>query len=115
MNSMTLYPELVDYIFYHCQQFQTNDEKIAGRTILYEQKNLKEPMKRIVIRKGWYSEAEHIQEMIGNGFEDFKNCVAIRIFKEHGNELDLNLCSKCFKIARTPQAKQCRFCFHDWH
>jgi hypothetical protein len=110
-----LYPELIDYIFYHCQEFQTDDEKIAGRTVMYEQKNLKEPIKSTIIKKGWYSDAPHIQQMISNGFGVFKNNVATRIFKEHRDELDLNLCPKCFKIARTPSAKQCRFCFYDWH
>jgi len=26
-----------------------------------------------------------------------------------------NLCPKCKKLARTPKAKQCRYCKFDWH
>ncbi len=115
METLILYPELIDYIYYHCQRFQTKDEIIAGRTVTYDRNNMKDPIKRVMIEKGWYSEELHIQKMIENGFENFKTNVVTRIFKEHRDELELNLCPKCFKIARTPLAKQCRFCFHDWH
>lgn len=112
--SVTLYPELIEYIYYHCQQFQTSDEKTAGRTAMYATE-LNASYKEFMIKKGWYSDAEHIKAMIGKGFDEFKVNVAIRVYKEHKDELSLNLCPKCFKIARTPLAKQCRFCFHDWH
>ena len=26
-----------------------------------------------------------------------------------------NNCPKCGKLARTPKAKQCRYCFYNWH
>ncbi len=65
--------------------------------------------------KGWFSDDPGIQAMIADGFDVFKRRVAYRIFTEHKNEFYLNFCPKCKKIARTPQAKQCRFCFFDWH
>jgi hypothetical protein len=27
----------------------------------------------------------------------------------------LNCCPKCDALAKTPKARQCRYCFHDWH
>jgi hypothetical protein len=111
---MTLYAELIEYIYYHCQEFQTTDEIIAGRTAMYR-KQLNQSYKEVMISKGWYKDAEQIKAMIGNSIDEFKVNVAIRIFNEHRDELNLNLCPKCFKIARTPLAKQCRFCFHNWH
>jgi hypothetical protein len=92
MEALTLYPELIDYIYYYCQKFQTNDELLAGRTITYDRTNLKDPLRRIMIEKGWCSDEIHIQKMIANGFDDFKTNVVKRIFKEHRYELDLNLC-----------------------
>lgn len=53
--------------------------------------------------------------LVTGGFEAFKIKVTTRIFNEHRNELELNLCPKCGKIARTPRARQCQFCFHTWH
>jgi hypothetical protein len=40
--------------------------------------------------------------------------IALRIYEKHKNEI-INLCPKCQKLARTPKAKQCRHCGHDWH
>jgi ERCC4-related helicase len=42
----------------------------------------------------------------------FKNSGVTRIWNEHKNELALNLCPKCNKIARTHWAEECRFCLH---
>jgi uncharacterized C2H2 Zn-finger protein len=27
----------------------------------------------------------------------------------------VNRCPRCGEVAKTPKAKQCRFCKHDWH
>jgi ribosomal protein L40E len=88
MSNVTLYPELIDYIFDYCTNFMTEDEHKAR-----------------VYQFGITSQ----------GFQTFKEQVAKRIYSEHKEQLKLNLCPKCYKIARTPQAKQCRFCFYDWH
>lgn len=40
------------------------------------------------------------------------------LFREQGDAIPpsfINRCPKCSKIARTPKAKQCPWCFHDWH
>ncbi len=48
------------------------------------------------------------------GKEKLRETVAQRLLKDHGNEL-LNFCPRCEKLARTPLAKQCRYCGFDWH
>ena len=110
-----LYPELIDYIYRFAEEFKTAEEKLAGKTILYNSKGLDPKMLNFIKLKGWFSDDENIRKMIADGFDTFKRKVAYRIFKEHRNELHLNLCPRCKKIARTPQAKQCRFCYFDWH
>lgn len=47
--------------------------------------------------------------------EDEKKRIAEMLLKEYSNEVFLNKCPGCGKLARTPKAKQCRFCLHDWH
>jgi hypothetical protein len=37
-----------------------------------------------------------------------------RLLAEHPGEVLINRCPKCGGVARTPQAKQCRFCHHSW-
>lgn len=111
----TLYPELIDYIYEYCSEFKTNDEKIAGRTIIYTAKTNNEKMFRIMKSRGWYSDEQHILDMLADGNQVFITRVATRIFNDHKDKLDLNLCPQCGKIARTPKARQCRFCGHTWH
>jgi hypothetical protein len=38
-----------------------------------------------------------------------------RILDDNRDRIFLNYCPDCHKLARTPRAKQCRFCGHDWH
>lgn len=110
-----LYPELIDYIYDYCSKFKTPDEVLACFTISVPEKFLHGEGLALHKRIGRYSDDPKIQAMIADGFENFKTRVATRIYNEHKNELSLNLCPKCSKIARTPQAKQCRFCSYNWH
>jgi hypothetical protein len=115
MEKEELCPELVEYIYRYQKKFMTKDEILAGKTVLYPKAPDNEKLLAFIKSKGWYSDDEHIKQMIANGHEAFKQRVAARIFDEHRDQLELNLCPKCGKLARTPLARQCRFCFYDWH
>jgi len=54
-------------------------------------------------------------ELAKDGLEAFEQQAAGRILEVHGNTVILNYCPRCGKLAKTPKARQCRFCFHDWH
>lgn len=41
--------------------------------------------------------------------------IAELILKDFKDMVFINNCSKCGRLARTPKAKQCRHCGHDWH
>jgi hypothetical protein len=110
-----LYPELEDYIYEYCRQFQTENEVIAGRTVLYTLTARSDSMRAIMRGKGWISDDPVILAMIADGGEALKSRVVQRVWNEHQHELTLNLCPACNKIARTPDARQCRFCLYDWH
>lgn len=107
MYTEELYPELVDYIFGYESRFQTEDEKLAARELTYSKSRLKQ----FVIPKAVFANEPEIKEMMAGGYESFKFKVVERIYKEHKHKLNLNLCPECGKIARTPQAQQCRWCF----
>lgn len=113
-----LYPALVEYVFDYCSSFMNDSEKKAYRHQI--------AVDRIAHgnRIGFYKyqfEEEHVSKdesvlrLLEKGYEQYKTMTATRIYNEHKNELNLNLCPKCFKVARTPLAKQCRFCLYDWH
>lgn len=109
-----LYPELEDYIYQYCEKFMTEEELMAGKTIMYRSSANSKQMLALMREKKWISEDPDILRMIGDGHEALKRRIVNRIWSEHRNELNLNLCPECKKIARTPDARQCRFCFHDW-
>lgn len=44
-----------------------------------------------------------------------KENVAKIILEEYPEKVFFNYCPKCKSLTRTPQAKQCKQCFHNWH
>jgi len=56
-----------------------------------------------------------VLELTKDGMQAFRTRVAARILVDHEKELRLNYCPQCQKLARTPNARQCRFCGYDWH
>lgn len=57
---------------------------------------------------------EKTNALVALGIDKLENAIAERLLKDSGHEL-LNYCPKCQGLARTPYAKQCRHCGHDWH
>lgn len=53
--------------------------------------------------------------VMSRGYETFCRDIAARVLLEHATELVLNRCPRCDRIVRTPKARQCLWCFHDWH
>ncbi len=111
----SLYPELEDYIYRYSGRFMTDDEAMARKTVMYSLKTQSESMLSMMREKGWMSDDPKILSMIADGSEALKDRIVKRIWNDHREELSLNLCPECKLITRTPDARQCRFCFHDWH
>ncbi|SDF09547.1 hypothetical protein [Chitinophaga filiformis] len=112
---MIMYRELEDYIYEYCEKFQTKNELMARKTLMYTSSTTSSSMLSAMRSRGWISEDPLILNMIADGPHELKRRVVERIWREHKDELPLNLCPKCNLIARTPLARQCRFCKHDWH
>lgn len=118
MDNKELYPELLDYIFNYCGNYFWEKELTANKHLFALNKSgngVNVVMWKMLQNPGMISTDKEVLKLVEGGFESFKIKVATRIFKEHGDELKLNLCPECGKIARTPWAKQCQFCFHSWH
>ena len=117
MKNEEAYPELLLYILDYCGSYMTKDERSA--TMHYQANERLEYWNRIGFKKFqnqevYLSTDENVLKLLANGYENFKVTVSTRIWNEHKDELKLNLCPKCNKIARTRDAKQCRFCSHSW-
>lgn len=40
--------------------------------------------------------------------------IAEILIRDYKDKIFINDCPNCGKLARTPKAKQCRYCRHDW-
>lgn len=116
MREITLYPELRDYIFQYCGKYFWNKQKTRTQySSLVNAEDANIAMYKILTQGGDILEDKATGNLADDGYEAYKRRISEIIFKDHWHELELNLCPQCGKIARTPLAKQCRFCFHDWH
>jgi hypothetical protein len=67
------------------------------------------------VHSRFLSNEPEVLRLVSVGYEAFAERTAARILKEHGDKVFLNRCPQCGGLARTPRAKQCRFCGHNWH
>ncbi|PWN71342.1 hypothetical protein C1631_001590 [Chryseobacterium phosphatilyticum] len=94
----------------------TEDEKLALNYHIYTCKSSDSPyLRNMMIEKGWISTDPKIAHFLSNGYEEFELNIARRIMNEFSKKVFFNNCPKCDKLARTPYAKQCRYCGYSWH
>jgi hypothetical protein len=98
-----------DTIKYHHFGYKIGKPEDSVTPQQYNQK------KGIIFSKFEVKENDEIKNLIQNGYEQFVINIGNRIEKDSPEEYILNRCPNCKFIARTPYAKQCRKCKHDWH
>ncbi|RZS92010.1 hypothetical protein [Aquimarina brevivitae] len=110
--------EIAKYIVNYYHKFFNEKENIASRHLnsLFKLngESQSSPRYKIYKRKGWITTDKEALELLKNGETEFLLNTAQRIVKEHKDEIFLNYCPNCQKLARTPKAKQCRHCQHKW-
>lgn len=114
--------EEIDYLIRHYSYLLTRKEQLAYKHLLHDEKlaandNLetRERMRAMLLRLGWLPEDAEVITLFNKGVPAFRQLVAEKLYAEHGGDSLLNNCSRCQQLARTPLAKQCRYCGHDWH
>lgn len=112
--------ETAAYIRNYFSNLMTNDEKLALKHHIYTYKvdnstSDSTNMRKLLIERGLISTEPEILNFLKNGYEDFEFKVAKRIMAETPDKVFFNMCPKCNKLARTPYARQCRFCGYSWH
>jgi hypothetical protein len=110
--------DIIEYISIYCTDFYNEVEKKAMRHYVAQVKFLpyKDRVEKMTIAYHRDNSNEpEVLKLLENGIQDFHRNAAERVLNEHFNELTLNTCPKCGGIARTPTAKQCRYCKHNWH
>jgi len=117
-------PHLARYVFDYYSRFMTEKEMLAsrhlsgtakathGRTDLAAQEEARNS--RSHLRK-LLSDDPEVLELTRDGAESFLQRTAERIMAAHADEIQVNRCPQCREVAKTPKARQCRFCRFDWH
>lgn len=61
------------------------------------------------------SDEKDVLSLAKDGYEEFEARTAARLLRTFADKVFFNYCPVCGGLARTPTAKQCRSCGHDWH
>ncbi|MEF9478500.1 hypothetical protein ACR1PO_17155 [Chryseobacterium sp. RRHN12] len=108
--------ETIDYVIRYFRILMTENEKLALDHHMYTYKSSDSiQLRNIMIERGWINTDPEIIKLLENGYGAFQQNVVTRIMAETPERIFLNTCPKCHKLARTPNAKQCRYCDYSWH
>ena len=107
---------LIEYVWKHCHTYMTNLERHGLKAVHAREKAAaaeNERLRRMILEK-WGGGADlQVTEALSRGEESFKRAVCDRVLRDHPEVI--NRCPNCGRVARTPKARQCRWCLHDWH
>ncbi|RXM41502.1 hypothetical protein BOQ62_00035 [Chryseobacterium sp. CH21] len=108
--------ETINYIIRYFRKLMTDDEALALNHHMYTFKSSENVyMRNLMIKRGWISSDPEVTKLLENGYEVFEQNVVTRIMTETPEKVFFNNCPKCHRLARTPYAKQCRYCGYSWH
>ena len=109
--------ELIDYIIEHYMGLLGLKEKMAQKHHMATVKsdNANDSRLKDMMLRQWGTKDKEALDLLDKGYDEFKRISAEKIMQEHGDNVFINNCPKCGRLARTPLAKQCRHCGHDWH
>jgi len=61
----------------------------------------------------WDVDSPDAEALLADGADEFARRLIARLERDH-SELIFNRCPQCAQLARTPTARQCRYCGHSW-
>ena len=110
--------ELKKYLLEHCRKWMLREEICALRRIGISQRGEEVARKSAIvdinIEKTFGFNDEKTNKLVALGEEQMEHKIAERLLLDSGDEI-INNCPQCGRLARTPKARQCRYCGHDWH
>jgi hypothetical protein len=110
--------ETAEYIVTYYFDLMPVKERLAWKhhsSILKLEDNSNPNLTELYKRKGWITDEQEILDLLKLGYNNFEKITAIKILENYPEKVFFNKCPKCNKLARTPKAKQCRFCGYNWH
>lgn len=110
--------ETAEYIFKYFFNLSSRKEMLAWKhhsSILKLEDSNHPKSIEIYKKKGWITHSDEILELLKDGYDVFEMNTAKNIIALNPDRVYLNNCPKCNRLARTPSAKQCRYCGFNWH
>lgn len=111
---------LTSYIFRHYGSLLTARERAAERFRVYRAKSLGQKAGGDFSRNFWLGKIEQdFPDLVEQCEREGPNTIMVaardRVLREHAADIVLNTCPSCGQLCRTPRARQCLGCGHDWH
>ncbi len=110
--------ELEKYLLAQCREWMLPEEIRAlnriGLTVHGEKVTRAAALTEFIMEANFGFMDEKTNRLVDLGEQGLNRAIAERLLIDSGNKI-INTCPKCGHLARTPKAKQCRFCGHDWH
>ena len=112
--------ELAEYIVDFHREFLTPSEREAVRELWARAKRDSAEQHGSLavansIERRWITTDPEVAALADQGKDLLYRQIRDRVLREHGDQLHFNRCPRCGGLCRTPKARQCRHCFHDWH
>jgi len=117
-------PDRARYVFRFYDRFMSEPERLAyrhltatgkimhGSTDPAAQENAKTGRPHL---RELLSDDPEVLQLARGGLDEFILQTGERIYRDHHEKVTFNNCPRCGEVAKTPQARQCRYCGNDWH
>lgn len=104
---------LTDYILHNYFHLATSEEGLLWNAMLAKHKAVELPDRLARLVRA--IEDPVLVEALNRGTDAFCRTLRERIVQAGADQITINRCPKCDRIVRTPKARQCLWCGHDWH
>lgn len=118
----------VNYVFRYYGGLMTECERLAYQHLVATGKathGRTDVAAQAEVRTGTTRECQYFRKLLSDdprvlllardGLSIFVLRTGQRILEYHPDQIVFNCCPRCGGVARTPTARQCRHCGHDWH
>jgi hypothetical protein len=107
------------YVVMYWTRYLSESEKRGydfGNRLAKAQHQAETPWGRQVLAEWEQNVDQDVREALAGGFASLQE----RLWQQvlacfQSRRLTINRCPKCNRVVRTPRARQCLWCGHDWH
>ncbi len=107
------------YVAKHCREFMTPlERRVTEYTVPLTSEVDDQKFSRLyqfLESRDGHVEDDETVAAFGTPWELRETQAVSRVIEECYNDLPINRCLECKRLVRTPLARQCLWCGHDWH